>query len=107
MSKRERPIVAIDGPSGAGKSTVSLQVAEALGFVQVNTGALYRAVALAAPERRERAAHVAQRALVGKRPRGHRRAKLRRERRERRDHRAAPHPAVDCRAGRDSAHSSR
>ena len=66
-----------------------------------------RAVALAAPERRERAAHVAQRALVGKRPRGHRRAKLRRERRERRDHRAAPHPAVDCRAGRDSAHSSR
>ena len=45
---RTRPIVAIDGPSGAGKSTVSRNVAEALGYVHVDTGALYRAVALAA-----------------------------------------------------------
>jgi cytidylate kinase len=45
---RERPIVAIDGPAGAGKSTVARKVAEALGFVLVDTGAMYRSVALAA-----------------------------------------------------------
>ena len=45
---RERPIVAIDGPAGAGKSTVARRVAEALGFTLVDTGALYRSVALAA-----------------------------------------------------------
>ena len=36
--------VAIDGPAGAGKSTVSRAAAEKLGFVYVDTGALYRAV---------------------------------------------------------------
>ncbi len=45
---RKRPIVAIDGPAGAGKSTVARRLAEALGFVLVDTGAMYRAVALAA-----------------------------------------------------------
>jgi cytidylate kinase len=45
---RTRPIIAIDGPAGAGKSTVARRVAEALGFVLLDTGALYRAVALAA-----------------------------------------------------------
>jgi cytidylate kinase len=45
---RSQPIVAIDGPAGAGKSTVARRLAEALGFVLVDTGALYRAVALAA-----------------------------------------------------------
>jgi cytidylate kinase len=45
---RARPIVAIDGPAGAGKSTVSRSVADALQFVLVDTGAMYRAVALAA-----------------------------------------------------------
>lgn len=45
---RARPIVAIDGPSGVGKSTVARGVAAALGFAYVDTGALYRAVALAA-----------------------------------------------------------
>jgi cytidylate kinase len=45
---RERPIVAIDGPAGAGKSTISKRVADALGFVLVDTGAMYRTVALAA-----------------------------------------------------------
>jgi cytidylate kinase len=45
---RVRPIVAIDGPAGAGKSTVARRLAEALGFVLLDTGALYRAVALAA-----------------------------------------------------------
>ena len=45
---RTRPIVAIDGPAGAGKSTVARKLADALGFVLVDTGAMYRAVALAA-----------------------------------------------------------
>ncbi len=48
---RARPIIAIDGPAGAGKSTVARRVAEELGFVLVDTGALYRVVALAAKRR--------------------------------------------------------
>lgn len=39
-------IVAIDGPAGAGKSTVAKEVARRLGFLYLDTGALYRAVAL-------------------------------------------------------------
>jgi CMP/dCMP kinase len=39
-------IVAIDGPAGAGKSTVARAVARRLGFLYVDTGAMYRAVAL-------------------------------------------------------------
>lgn len=46
--RRARPIVAIDGPVGAGKSTVARELARALGFSYLNTGAMYRAVALAA-----------------------------------------------------------
>jgi cytidylate kinase len=45
-----RITVAIDGPAGAGKSTVARQVAQRLGFVLVDTGALYRTVALLAVE---------------------------------------------------------
>lgn len=48
MPGRTKPIVAIDGPAGAGKSTVARRVADALGFVLVDTGAMYRSVALAA-----------------------------------------------------------
>jgi cytidylate kinase len=47
---RARPIIAIDGPVGAGKSTVARELARALGFSYINTGAMYRAVALAARE---------------------------------------------------------
>lgn len=43
-----KPIVAIDGPAGAGKSTVARQVARCLGYVYIDTGAMYRAVALMA-----------------------------------------------------------
>ncbi len=42
----KRIIVAIDGPAGAGKSTIAKRVAEKLGYVYINTGAMYRAVAL-------------------------------------------------------------
>jgi CMP/dCMP kinase len=45
---RIRPVVAIDGPVGAGKSTVARVLARALGFDYLNTGAMYRAVAIAA-----------------------------------------------------------
>jgi len=41
-------IVAIDGPAGAGKSTVARKLARRLGYAMVDTGAIYRAVALAA-----------------------------------------------------------
>jgi cytidylate kinase len=42
----KRIVVAIDGPAGAGKSTIARSLADKLGFVYVNTGAMYRAVAL-------------------------------------------------------------
>jgi cytidylate kinase len=39
-------VVAIDGPSGAGKSTIARRLATRLGFIYIDTGAMYRAVAL-------------------------------------------------------------
>ena len=42
-----RLIIAIDGPAGAGKSTLGRLLARALGYLYVDTGAMYRAVALA------------------------------------------------------------
>lgn len=51
MTRRE-PAVAIDGPAGAGKSTVSRAVARRLGYLLLDTGALYRCVALAAQTKR-------------------------------------------------------
>jgi cytidylate kinase len=43
-----KPIIAIDGPAGSGKSTVARQAARALGYDYVDTGAMYRAITLAA-----------------------------------------------------------
>ena len=43
---RRLVVVAIDGPAGAGKSTVARRLAERLGFTYIDTGAMYRAVAL-------------------------------------------------------------
>jgi cytidylate kinase len=53
-------VVAIDGPAGAGKSTVARAVAERLGFTYLDSGAMYRAVALAASEQDRRPAEVAK-----------------------------------------------
>jgi cytidylate kinase len=45
---REKPIIAIDGPVASGKSTCGKKIAQELGFVHLDTGALYRAVGLKA-----------------------------------------------------------
>jgi cytidylate kinase len=46
-----KPIVAIDGPAGAGKSTVARLLAQRLGYTYIDSGAMYRAVALMAHRR--------------------------------------------------------
>ena len=48
---RARPVIAIDGPAGVGKSTTARALAQRLGYILVDTGALYRGVALAAQDR--------------------------------------------------------
>ena len=50
-AKTKRWIIAIDGPSGAGKSTVAKLLAKRLGYVVLDTGAMYRAVAFRAKQR--------------------------------------------------------
>ncbi len=47
-SAERKLIVAIDGPSGAGKSTVTRALADRLGYINIDTGAMFRAVALMA-----------------------------------------------------------
>jgi cytidylate kinase len=49
-TKRQRPIIAIDGPAGAGKSTLAAHLARRFGFLNLETGAMYRALALKAIE---------------------------------------------------------
>ncbi len=45
LLRQRQPIVAIDGPAGAGKSTVARQVAQRLGLLYLDSGAMYRAIA--------------------------------------------------------------
>jgi CMP/dCMP kinase len=52
-------VVAIDGPAGAGKSSVARAVADRLGFTYLDSGAMYRCVALASLRRAEPADQVA------------------------------------------------
>ncbi len=49
--EERRLIIAIDGPSGAGKSTVGKELAKRLGYLYIDTGAMYRAVALKMKEK--------------------------------------------------------
>ena len=46
--QRRRPVIAIDGPAGAGKSTLAAHLARRFGFLNLETGAMYRALALKA-----------------------------------------------------------
>ncbi len=46
QGKRRLPIIAIDGPAGAGKTTTAKEVARRLNFLHLDTGAMYRAIAL-------------------------------------------------------------
>ena len=48
--RRTRPVIAIDGPAGAGKSTLAAHLARRFGFLNLETGAMYRALALSAIE---------------------------------------------------------
>jgi cytidylate kinase len=57
-------VVAIDGPAGAGKSTVAKAVADALGFTYLDTGAMYRCVALASLREDVPAAELASRLRI-------------------------------------------
>lgn len=45
------PVIAIDGPTASGKGTVAMQVANRLGFYYLDSGALYRLVALASQQK--------------------------------------------------------
>ena len=57
-------VVTIDGPAGAGKSTVARAVAERLGFTYLDSGAMYRCVALAGRERGVEPARAAREARI-------------------------------------------
>ena len=57
-------VIAIDGPSGAGKSTVARAVAQHLGFSYLDTGAMYRCIALRATETGLPPAEVANEARI-------------------------------------------
>ena len=50
--RARRPVIAIDGPAGAGKSTLAARLAQKLGYINIESGAMYRALALKALEAR-------------------------------------------------------
>jgi len=51
MSTTRKLVIAIDGPAGSGKSTIAARLAKKLGYINLESGAMYRALALKALER--------------------------------------------------------
>ena len=51
MTTARKLVIAIDGPAGSGKSTIAARLAKKLGYVNLESGAMYRALALKAMER--------------------------------------------------------
>jgi cytidylate kinase len=83
MVPKQGAVIAIDGPAGTGKSSATKRLAEALGFVHVDTGALYRSIAYLLLERKRksgeepsaddasklaRAVHLEFKRILGKNP---------------------------------------
>jgi CMP/dCMP kinase len=52
MSSARKLVIAIDGPAGSGKSTIAARLAQKLGYINLESGAMYRALALKAMEQR-------------------------------------------------------
>jgi CMP/dCMP kinase len=50
MTRERGVVIAVDGPSGAGKSTISRALSKRLGYLEIDTGAMYRAMAWLARE---------------------------------------------------------
>src|SRR5271165_1524421 len=76
MSASRRLIIAIDGPAGSGKSTIAARLAKKLGYVNLESGAMYRALALKALEQQlplddgEVLRELAEDSVIGLEPRG-------------------------------------
>jgi cytidylate kinase len=76
MSTPRKLIIAIDGPAGSGKSTIAARLARKLGYINLESGAMYRALALKAMEQRvslhdaEALRQLAQNSVMQLEPRG-------------------------------------
>jgi len=76
MSEPRKLVIAIDGPAGSGKSTIAARLAKKLGYVNLESGAMYRALALKAMEQQvalddaEALRQLATRSVIELEPRG-------------------------------------
>ena len=61
MSAARKLVIAIDGPAGSGKSTIAARLAKKLGYVNLESGAMYRALALKAMEQQVSVSTMAKR----------------------------------------------
>ena len=79
MSAARKLVIAIDGPAGSGKSTIAARLAKKLGYVNLESGAMYRALALKALEQQRSAGRRRSAAPVGGQHRDRARAARRRQ----------------------------